>query len=163
MTEIELDKKTLAYGPIAKYYDHELLKKDISWYHQVGYKIYELEASKWYTIDDFHSDIHEVFNFPSYYGRNWGAFDDVISEIDSGKIGNILICVKGFDSWYRRDNGNAQIFLDIMSDQTFSALINGKKFITLIQSENPRLNVRDVGAKKVYWNWGEWEDKSRGV
>ncbi len=160
---IDLDKRTLAYGPVAKYYDIDLLNKDLEWYRDAGYKVYQLDAEKWYTIEDLHSACHEVFQFPGYYGRNWGAFDDVISEIDTGENGNVLICVLNYDSWHKMDSGNSQTFLDIMSDQTYSNLVGGRRFITLIQSSNPKFNVRDVGAKSVYWNWVEWDDRDRGV
>ncbi len=163
MNSIELDKQTLAYGPIAKYYDATLLKSDLDWYRSSGYELYELDASKWYTIDDFHSSCHEIFEFPGYYGRNWGAFDDVISDIETGENGKVLVCVANFDSWYKRDPSSAQIFLEIMADQTYSYLVGGSRFVTLIHSNDPKFNVGKVGAKRVDWNWSEWNDKSRGV
>ncbi|WP_444936247.1 barstar family protein [Microbulbifer sp. JMSA004] len=161
MAEFKLDLKTLAYGPVAKYFDLALFEKDISWYEDAGYKVYFLDGEKWYTMESFHSDCHEVFSFPSYYGRNWGAFDDVISEIERGSQGDVLVCVRNFDSWSKRDISNSQVFLEIMSDQTYSYLVYGRKFVTLIHSNDPNLSIREVGAKSVHWNQKEWNESDR--
>lgn len=163
MENIELDIRTLAYGPVAKYYDKGLWETDLTWYEEQGYKTYFFDASKWYTIDDFYSDLHEKFEFASYFGRNWGAVDDLISEVDRGKSGNVLVAIENYDAWYREDKPNAQIFLEVLADQTYSYLVHGRKLVTLIQSNDPKLNVKEVGSKRIGWNWVEWDNKKRGL
>ncbi|MEN8219795.1 MAG: barstar family protein, partial [Pseudomonadota bacterium] len=80
MKEIDLDIKSLAYGPVTKYFNKDLWLAHLVWYEEQGYKVYKFDASKWFIIDDFYSDIHDKFEFPGYFGRNWGAVDDLITE-----------------------------------------------------------------------------------
>ena len=39
----------------------------------------------------------------------------MISEIETGVNGNVLVCVVGVDFWYKRDSNNAQVFLEVMA------------------------------------------------
>ncbi|WP_444996277.1 barstar family protein [Aliikangiella sp. IMCC44359] len=152
----ELDVKTLHYGPVSKYFNKNLWIEHLEWYRANGYKVYSFNAEQWYTIDDVFSDIHEIFSFPGYFGRNWGAVDDCITDIDTGENGKVLVSIENFDIWYGEDANNAHIFLEVLATRTYRSLVHGRKFVNIIHSNNPKLNVRDVGAHSVYWNWAEW-------
>jgi len=66
---------------------------------------------------------------------DWGAVDDLITEM--GDKGNVLVSIENFEQWHQEDNNSA------------------------IQSNDPNLNVRDVGAKRVHWNWDKWDNRGQ--
>ncbi|MAX35830.1 barstar family protein [Gimesia sp.] len=160
--EKELDYQILADGPVTKYYSIELLDQHQNWFSEHGYQIYCFDAKTWYSRDNFYSDIHDGFEFPEYFGRNWDAFNDCISDMVS-ENGKVLVVIKNFDRWHQEDLSSAMLFLNYMVHQTYQFLLEGKRWITLIQSNTPSLDVSDAGAMPVYWNRKEWMNKDRGL
>lgn len=50
-------------------------------------KIIELDLTGCKYIAEIHERIHNAFNFPEWYGRNWSAFWDFLwSECDADKV-----------------------------------------------------------------------------
>ncbi|QDT30534.1 Barstar (barnase inhibitor) [Gimesia panareensis] len=162
MCDNELDFQTLARGPVTKYFSRELLEKHLAWYAHQEYQIYQFDAQPWYSLDNFYSDMHAGFQFPDYFGRNWAALNDCLSDITS-ETGKVLVVVINFDHWYQEDGECASLFLDQMADQTYQFLLTGQRWITLIQSNDPGLQTRNVGAHPVHWNSLEWMNQDRGL
>lgn len=158
---IELDVRTLSNGPIVKYFNLDLWDRHLAWFEEKGYKRYRFDASEWQNIENFYSDTHQEFEFPNYFGRNWDAFFDCITDIDFGE--RVLITVTNFDCWYRGDYRSSVMFLDMMAQLTYRSLVRNQRLITLIQSNQPTLDLRDVGAQTVYWNHDEWSCSDRVV
>lgn len=48
-------------------------------------------------ISDIHNTLRDAFGFPAYYGKNWDAFWDCITDFFLGK-GSWAIEVRGYDS-----------------------------------------------------------------
>lgn len=162
MNENKLDFCTLARGPVTKYFSLELLEQHQQWFEQQEYKIYRFDAKSWHSIDNFYSDVHAGFEFPDYFGRNWDALNDCLTDMVS-ENGKVLVVVRNFDHWYQEDVNSAKLFLDYMAFMTYQFLLVGKRWITLIQSNRPSFDVAEVGAQSVFWNEKEWMDQDRGL
>lgn len=62
---------------------------------------------------EMHEIIRDALNFPSYYGNNWDAFWDCITDIAGTPI---HIRILGLDNIKKRFDDEADIFLDLLRD-----------------------------------------------
>jgi len=53
-------------------------------------KIIKLDLNDCKSILELHERIKETFDFPDYYGRNWDAFWDLLSEPDDYSVLEII-------------------------------------------------------------------------
>ncbi len=53
--------------------------------------------------------------------------------------------------------------LDIIASQARYFLLFGRRLLALVQSDDPRLHFKPVGACPVDWNGREWLNKDRGL
>jgi hypothetical protein len=61
---------------------------------------------------------------------------------------------------YLADAG-AEILLDVMAHACRFHLLNGRRFVTLVQTENPNYRVGRLGSIAATWNRREWLDAKR--
>jgi RNAse (barnase) inhibitor barstar len=48
---------------------------------RLGFRIAALNGARISSAGDFHTEAAAAFGFPSYYGRNWDAFDECFGEL----------------------------------------------------------------------------------
>ncbi len=56
------------------------------------------------TLDDFYREISSAMRFPYYFGRNWAAFDECISDLEWLKFSSILIVIDNQESVMKYDD-----------------------------------------------------------
>ena len=56
-----------------------------------------------------------------------------------------------------------EVVLDILARTSTYFLLTGKRFLTLVQSDDPRLHIEGLAAVAATWNWREWQNKNRGL
>ncbi len=71
-----------------------------------------LRGSKMSTLDDLHNEVGATLQFPWYYGENWAAFDECITDLDWLPADSYLLIVT-----------NAEEVLVKESDREFAVLI----------------------------------------
>lgn len=49
------------------------------------------------TVDDFFKEISASMRFPSYFGWNWDAFDECITDLEWLKFSGLLIVIDDFN------------------------------------------------------------------
>lgn len=158
-----LDWKILQNTAICLYYQLNVLEDDLSWFKKNNFLVYTFDCSQWRSVNDFHDDVNRQFKFPDYYGRNLDAFNDCLSDIEiSGESGMVIVFSK-FDHFYRKFSNIAYSILNIIATNSRYFLLTGQKLITLVQSEDPRIEIAPVGACPVMWNQKEWLNKNRGL
>jgi RNAse (barnase) inhibitor barstar len=69
-------------GPIVLYRRRDLLEADVAELAGVGYVIRRFDCAGWRGEPDMHHDLYEQLGFPDYYGKNWAALRDCLSEIE---------------------------------------------------------------------------------
>jgi hypothetical protein len=57
----------------------------------------------------------------------------------------------------------AHAILDIVADNARRFLLTGKRFVTLVHSSDPAINLEPVGATPVLWNPKESLNSKRGL
>lgn len=75
-------------------------------YHseQQGAHVAHIRGELCPTIDDFFREISSAMRFPYYFGWNWAAFDECITDLEWLKFSSILIVIDNHDSLFKNEN-----------------------------------------------------------
>jgi hypothetical protein len=68
-----------------------------------------------------------------------------------------------FDAFLRDQPAFAPHVLDIFARASWNFLVDGGKFLTFVQSDDPRIELDPLGCRHAIWNMKEWFNKDRGV
>lgn len=160
--EVErLDWKLLERGAVALYHKSSILSADLGWFRHQRYAVHELDAGAWATADAFHGDVQRVLGFPSYYARNLAAWIDSVAEIQVPDESGTVLVFRRYDSFAKAQPQLAQTVLDSIESTSRRFLLTGRRFMALVQSDDPRIRFERVGAMPVTWNPREWLDADR--
>ena len=75
-------------------------------------------------FDEFHDAIRKGLDFPDYYGKNWSALWDCLTDMS----GDINIEIRGFDVIKEKFPEAADMFLEILNEWRH---YNNDKYIDL--------------------------------
>lgn len=156
-------------GPVVLFWRPEVLRSAIESLRTIGYRVVELDAASWATEDDLHDDLAARLDFPDYYGRNFHALTDCLSDIatydyaaepaDTG----FAIALHGFGAYAGRAPDSAWFLAEIFAETARHGLLFGHRMLFLLQVDDPRFTMRPVGAMEVGWNPQEWLNSNRGL
>ena len=76
-------------------------------------EIYKLDFSKVNYINEVHQIIKDELDFPDYYGMNWYAFWDCLTDMVGDPIHIELVGMERFQNKFPR---HAKIILDILKE-----------------------------------------------
>jgi hypothetical protein len=164
----DLALRLMVNTSVTLFWRTEVLRQSTSWLESHGYQVTQFDASDWSTDRDLHRDIAAALNFPAYFGYNLDALNDCLRDVVSQDYGwapdttGLALVFTGYDAFAARRPRTAQIVLDIMADQSRSALLVGRRLMCLVQSNDPHIRFEPVGATGVAWNDAEWLDSARG-
>jgi RNAse (barnase) inhibitor barstar len=158
-----LDVRLLQSGAVALYHKHAVLAQDIVWLQQVGYRVYTLDAARWRSPADFHTEAREELGFPDYYGANLAGWIDHLGDLDVPSESGVALQFRHFDTFARLEPQFAHTLLDSIESTSRRFLISGRRLLALIQSDDPRIRFERVGAVPVNWNPREWLEADRGL
>ena len=156
-----LDWRLLERGAIALYHRSSVLSQDVAWLRQQRYQVYELEAAQWSTPADFHTDAQRVLGFPTMYAKNLAAWLDFLGELSVPDESGAALIFRHFDAFARSQPQFAHTLLDSIESTSRRFLLTGRRFLALVQSDDPRIRFERVGALPVTWNPREWLDSDR--
>jgi hypothetical protein len=158
-----LDYALLQNGPISLYYRSEVLAADLDWLTAHEYRIDSFDCSVWRGEKDMHAGLAEKLNFPKYPFPNLDGLNDFLSDLDISETGGRVLVFHRFDMFVAKDPSIAWTLLDIVASNSRYFLLLGKHLMSLVQSDDPKIQFNPVGACPVTWNRKEWLNKSRGL
>lgn len=158
-----LDGHILVSGSLNLYYKLEVLNETLGWLNNHRYVSYIFDCSKWGSTEVIHDDLKKTLGFPDYYGENLNALNDCLSDMDVPYDGGAVLVLLKFDIFYKIFGEEVQDFLDVLEIASRKFLLYGRRFITLIQSNDPNISLKPVGACAIVWNGKEWLNKNRGL
>ena len=165
----QIDWSLLQNGFVTKFCSANILEKSVTWLRQSGYEVVIIEASDWASASDMHLGFGIAFSFPDYYGRNLNALRDCLGDVaryaygsTRDSMGTVLV-LNNYDKFLRKDVSLAEDVLDIFAASARIAALIGHRMICLVQSSDPTLAIRPVGATLVMWNREEFLDSNRGA
>jgi hypothetical protein len=149
-------------GPVTLFHAPEVLAESVGWLSAHAYGVVEIEAATAQTtlqlLDRFAAALH----FPRYFGRNLNALNDCLRDVadhaygfDPAAVGSVLV-LRGYDAFARHEPHDAWRVLDIVASRWQEAALVGHRMMCLVQSDDPDLALRPVGATLVGWNGAEW-------
>ena len=156
-----LDFQLLQNGTMTLYWKNSVLQKDMKWLKERSYLIYEFDCSKWKRVSLLHADFYMKLSFPEYYGNNLNALNDCLSDIEIPEEGGIVFVFYQFDQFNKFDERLAWHVLEIIENNARRFLLFGRRLIALIQSDDPKISIKPVGANGIGWNGAEWLNKNR--
>ena len=145
------------------YWQRRLLETDAQWLVDHAYRLYRFDCDRWSSDQRALVEMGIALEFPDYYGRNLDAFNDCLGDLEIPVDGGAGIVLLRYDHFAMQSPVAAQAVLDIIADNARSFMLFGRRLVTLVQSDNPRLSFDAVGATPVMWNSSEWLNKNRGL
>ncbi len=158
-----LDWRLLHNSPVTLYFKREALDADLSWFRTDGYRILSVRAAGRPSPEALLVTLGEALSFPAYFGRNLDAFNDCLGDVEVPEVGGLLLVLDDFAPYAASFRREAQVVLDICADHSRRFLMTGRRFLVLVQSDDPTLEFTPVGATPVLWNPREWLNTSRGL
>jgi hypothetical protein len=158
-----LDWLLFQNGGVVLYHKQQVLTEHTAWLVREGYQLRELDAYAWKDSKAFHEDVKRVFAFPSHYASNLASLVDALAELEIPPGGAVAVQVKRYDRFAKVDPHLAWSVLDALETTSRRLLLTGRRLLTLIQSDDPRIKFERVGAMPVNWNAREWLETDRGI
>jgi len=158
-----LDFGLLQNSFVILYFRQQFFAEDIATLKGLGYSTIEFDSSYWKSEEDFFDSFAKTLSFPAYFGRNLDALNDCLREVVISDEGGLIIAFSKFNLFKTQFPDFAWNVLDIISLIARSNLLLGKRLICLVQSDDPQILFKEVGAQPVIWNHREWMDTNRGL
>jgi hypothetical protein len=140
---------------VTLYRSREVLAEHLAWLRGHDYAVHEIDCSGWKSEADFHDAVSRTLGFPNYYGRNLDAFNDCLCGIEVPEEGGTVLAFLAFDVLHGLSPERAWHVLDIVARWSRFFLLTGRRLMALVQTEDPGLQVKPVGARPVLLNGDE--------
>ncbi|WP_433973903.1 barstar family protein [Tunturiibacter lichenicola] len=166
-----LDWEILLYGSISMYRNRMYLDDDLQWLRLRGYRVYSIDCKAWKSEAAMLESFGEVLSFPAYYGQNFNALIDCLKDVEVPDGSGLAIVLDSYDLYARNvglagknpDTRAAETVLDILARCSRYFLLRGRRFIILVQSDDPLLAFEGLAGISTHWNRREWLNKDRGL
>jgi hypothetical protein len=164
-----LDWVILRDGGVSLYWRREYLDEDVNWLRQRDYQIFQFSCESW-ASGGMHADLQRTLRFPSFYGHNLDALHDCLEgDFVVPERGGAVVGFNRFDAFMKGKGASvslsgrteAEILLDVFARASRYFLLMGRRFVTLVQSDDPRVHFDRLGDVSAVWNGREWLDKDR--
>ena len=158
-----LDWVLFQNGGVALYHKQQVLTEHVAWLLRENYQLKELDGYAWKDGKTFHEDVKRVFAFPSHYSSNLASLVDALAELEIPAGGAIAVQMRRYDRFAKVEPHLAWSVLDALETTSRRLLLTGRRLLTLVQSDDPRIKFERVGAMPVNWNPREWLESDRGL
>jgi len=158
-----LDWVLFQNGGVVLYHKQQVLAEHAAWLVREHYQLRELDAYGWKDARAFHEDVKRVFQFPSHYTSNLASLVDALAELEIAPGGALAVQMRRYDRFVKVEPHLAWSVLDALETTSRRLLLTGRRMLTLVQSDDPRIKFERVGAMPVNWNPREWLDADRGL
>lgn len=114
----------------------ELLEKLTS---ERGLAFFHLEGQEIHDKDQFLNQVALVLSFPEYFGNNWDAFADCLTDMSWHETDGFVILYDNFDSLAEHSPRDFEIALDIFKESTEFWHNRGKALFVLLYGKSRRV------------------------
>lgn len=154
-----LDYRIFQGGWASLYWQQDVLNTDINWFMNEKFNVVDFNCTKWTDINKIHKDLKKQLNFSDYYGENFNALNDCLSDVEINDAGLIIV----FRHFQFVDKEVAHGLIDIFAINSQQHILFGKKLLTLVQVDNPNYQIHSVGGRNILWNGTEWLNSKSGL
>lgn len=134
-----LDFAILSRGPVGLYRSAEELGLAVETLAGLEYETVTLDAAEWRGDSDLFDAFVEALHFPEYFGRNWDAFEEVISDVASGELSwprdaaGLVVVIENGDDLMAVSRRAPRLVVQIFADASRRASLFGNRLILLLQ------------------------------
>jgi len=154
-----LDWRILQNGWTSLYWQKSILEKDLEWFKNEQFKIVDFDCKQWTNDTIIHRALAKRLDFPDYYGENFNALNDCLSDLPIDEPGLVIV----FRHFQVVELDFAHNLLDTFASSSRLHILFGEKLLTLVQVDKPDYKIKSVGCCEVLWNGAEWENFQRGL
>ena len=156
-----LEGRLLQNGCVVMYHSPFLMEEHSGALVSSGWRFKEIYLADKGTQEELFEQVALMLDFPDHFGRNLDAFRDCLSDLDFYGNARLALGLERFHVLAHRDPAFAHAVLDIFAESERRCLMEGKRVLFMVQSDDPDLNFPQVGATPVLWNFEEWLDSKR--
>lgn len=91
-----------------------IVEKVIEALSEQGIQVFYLDGKEIYSKETFLTKVAEVMRFPSYFGANWDAFEECVSDLTWYPAREYILIYERPDIFAQADPTNWQTGLDIL-------------------------------------------------
>ena len=151
-----LDGQILRDGGISLYLSPALLEDDLKWLRSHAYEIRELDSGSWISQTSMHEALASALSFAAYYGNNFDVLHECMSQdLAVPRTGGFVLALRRFDRFATAID-IARTLLNILAIASRYHMLSGRRFILLIQSDDPSMSFTGLGGVNAEWNRKEW-------
>lgn len=158
-----IDWRLLQNGSISLHYRPEVLAGNAEWLAARGYRLDELDCTRWDSLETMIKELADNLNLEECYSLNLDALSDSLFDIEIPEESGRVLIFHRYDYFAAKFPKQAWDLLDIIETKARTHLLFGRRLITLLQSDDPSIEFEPVGSRPVMWNWREWFNVSRGI
>ncbi|EKJ99355.1 hypothetical protein RBSH_05329 [Rhodopirellula baltica SH28] len=130
-----------------------------------GYQLHPIDCTASVGLDSVLFAIVDSLKIPRFPKINLDGFNDFISDVDFGSHKGVVVALLGFERLLSSSGAVATNVLDILASHHRSHLLMGNRFLTIVQTDDPRMDEKLglVGGYQPAWNPGECMNRDRGL
>jgi RNAse (barnase) inhibitor barstar len=151
-----LDWRLLQCSPITLYFSRDLLTEHVDWFREQAYQVRSFDCAACPTEASFHQAVGQTLGLPASYGGNLDSFNDYLGQLEVPDASGTALVFVAFDCHYRQSPNRAWAFLDVIAGNARQFLLTGQRLLALVQSDDPTLDLQEVGACPVMVNPAEF-------
>ena len=144
-----LDYQIMCRGSIKPYTEDASLKNDISWLESENYNVTEFDCSTWETPELMHFELSDKLEFPGYYGKNYGALNECLNELEITNNGLVVV----FRNLDTLNINTAHTLMDIFIASSRRHLLFNERLIILIKVKSNKYPLHPLGSIELSWDW----------
>jgi RNAse (barnase) inhibitor barstar len=158
-----LDWVVIRDGGVSLYLREEILREDLKVLESYDYQVVAFDCATWDSVEQMHLSFQESLNFPNYYGRNLDALNDCVTEdIRVPDTGGLVIVLRNVDRYPENRTALAGV-LSVFARASRRHMLTGHRFLTFVQTNDPRERFDSFDCRSAIWNHREWLNKARGL
>lgn len=152
-------------GGVVLFYNPPLLDSAAASLTESGYQVHSVTCQPDADEQTVLFAIVDSLGIPRYRNIGLDGFNDFVSEISFNNCTGVVVILKAFDCFWRKFPESAFQILDILADHHRLNLLLGNRLLTLVQSDDPRIDKKlgKVGGYSPSWNPAEWMNEKRGL
>lgn len=158
-----LDFEILAEGGVALYYQHEVLGEDLAWFALERYEVIQFDEEALDSLEGFHFEARLKLGFREDYEPTPEGLREGLSELPVPDEGGTALVLLGIQRIAAEDAEGLRALLAVITELSHEFMLTGQRFVTLLQSDDPELDVGAFGPRQMAWNPRERMPWTRGL
>ncbi len=152
-------------GGVVLFRDQARLASTTEQLQSAGYRVHSFDCASCIDDESVLRGIVDDLEIERYAQINLDGFNDFISEIEFDQDTGVILVLSGFHVLQERSPEFAAQLLNILAHNHRSHLLRGDRLLTIVQSEDPRIEekIGIIGGYYPIWNPKEWLNVDRGL